>query len=128
MVSHRDWESLPFVSMDEFERQIQQSSLLIMHAGAGSVIHAIRAGRLPIVMPRRAAEGEHIDDHQHEFATALASTGQVLLARDTVELRTAVGAALASPGRRATSPSRLVQHILDLLAEFEAEAMSKKVG
>ena len=128
IVSHRDWESQPFISMDEFERQIQQSSLLIMHAGAGSVIHAIRAGRLPIVMPRRAVDGEHIDDHQHEFATALASTGHVLLARDTAELRSAVHAALAAPGRRAAAPTQLVQHIRDVLAGLDAELMSKKAG
>jgi UDP-N-acetylglucosamine transferase subunit ALG13 len=106
--------------MDEFERLIQQSALLIMHAGAGSVIHAVRAERLPIVMPRRAADGEHIDDHQLEFATTLASTGHVLLARDTAELRRAVRAALAPPSRRATAPTQLVHHIRDLLAGLEA--------
>jgi UDP-N-acetylglucosamine transferase subunit ALG13 len=114
--------------MDEFERLIQQSSLLIMHAGAGSVIHALRTERVPIVMPRRAAEGEHIDDHQLEFATALASTGHVLLARDTAELRSAVRTALASPGRRATAPTQLVQHIRNLLAELEAQATSKRAS
>jgi UDP-N-acetylglucosamine transferase subunit ALG13 len=112
--------------MDQFERQIQQSSLLIMHAGAGSVIHAIHAGRLPIVMPRCAANGEHIDDHQFEFATALASTGQVLLACDSAELRCAVGVALASPGRRAAAPTHLVQHIRDVPAGLDAGVMSKK--
>jgi UDP-N-acetylglucosamine transferase subunit ALG13 len=106
--------------MDEFERLIQQSSLLIMHAGAGSVIHAVRAERVPIVMPRRAADGEHIDDHQLEFATALASTGHVLLARDTAELRRTVYAALAPSGRPAAAPTQLVQHIRDLLAGLEA--------
>ena len=120
MVSHRDWESVAFVRMDEFERLIQQSSLLIMHAGAGSVIHAVRAERVPIVMPRRAADGEHIDDHQLEFATALASTGHALLARDTAELRRAVYAALAPSDRRAAAPTQLVQHIRDLLAGLEA--------
>jgi UDP-N-acetylglucosamine transferase subunit ALG13 len=128
MVSHPDWESVAFVRMDEFERLIQQSSLLIMHAGAGSVIHALRTQRLPIVMPRRAAKGEHIDDHQLEFATALASTGEVLLACNTAELRSAVRVALASPGRRATAPTQLVQHIRDLLARLEAHAMRKKAG
>jgi UDP-N-acetylglucosamine transferase subunit ALG13 len=114
--------------MDEFERLIQQSSLLIMHAGAGSVIHALRAERLPIVMPRRAADGEHIDDHQLEFATALASTRYVLLARDTAELRSAVHAVLALPGRRAAAPTQLVQHIRDVLVGLDAGVMSKKAG
>src|SRR4051794_18675758 len=54
----------PFVQMGEFERLIEQAELLILHAGAGSVIHAARAGKVPVVMPRRVQFAELVDDHQ----------------------------------------------------------------
>jgi UDP-N-acetylglucosamine transferase subunit ALG13 len=118
-VSHEDWKYVDFFPMDEFEKLIDHSSLLIMHAGAGSVINAVRAGRLPIVMPRRAAYGEHVDDHQLEFAIALESTNYVLIARDSGELRSAVPNALACRDRRASASIELIKHIGQMLARLE---------
>lgn len=83
-----------FVAMDEFEGLIDAASLAVMHAGAGSVIHAVRAGKVPVVMPRRAKYGEHIDDHQLEFARQLAQAGLVVVAEEPQDLHAAVLAAL----------------------------------
>jgi UDP-N-acetylglucosamine transferase subunit ALG13 len=83
-----------FVAMDEFERLIDAASLVVMHAGAGSVIHAVHAGKVPVLMPRRARYGEHIDDHQLEFARQLADAGLAVVAEEPQDLRAAVVAAL----------------------------------
>lgn len=83
-----------FVEMDEFEQRVSEAELLILHAGAGSVIHAVRAGKTPVVMPRRTSLGEHVDDHQLEFARELEKTGKVLVAHDAVTLGQAVAEAL----------------------------------
>jgi beta-1,4-N-acetylglucosaminyltransferase len=117
-VSHPDWDSREFVGMGEFERLVNQSAILIMHAGAGSVIHAVRAEGMPIVMPRRASNLEHVDEHQLEFATALASLGYVILARDASELDSAVRLASRSRVTRAAAPTQLVEHISQLLARL----------
>ncbi len=84
-----------FVPMDEFERRVADADLLIMHAGAGSVLTAVRAGKVPVVMSRQAAHGEHVDDHQVEFARALAGIGRIVRAAEAPDLRTAVHTALA---------------------------------
>jgi len=78
---------LPFVSMPEFESLVKSSTILIFHAGAGSVIHALQNGRTPIVIPRVSKFGEHIDDHQVEFACFLGNLGKVLVANNNQELR-----------------------------------------
>lgn len=117
-ISHRDWDSHEFIEMVQFERLVKQSAVLIMHAGAGSVINAVRAGRMPIVMPRRATNREHVDEHQLEFATALASLGYVVLARDASELHSAVRRAPRSRGTRGAAPTELVEHISQLLARL----------
>ena len=68
-------ESAPFLNMSEFQSRVDRSKLLIMHAGAGSLITAVRAGKVPVVMARRARYAEHVDDHQIEFARELDRPG-----------------------------------------------------
>ena len=86
--------ALPFVTMTEFECLICESELLILHAGAGSVIHAMRAGKVPVVMPRRAIYGENVDNHQIEFARTLGETGRLVVADEPAQLEEAVRRAL----------------------------------
>ena len=85
----------PFLGMDEFIEHIHDADLLIMHAGAGSIMHAVEAGKVPVVMPRRAAFGEHVNDHQVEFAQALAEAGKVVMANTPDDLAHAVEEAMA---------------------------------
>lgn len=92
-------EAFPFMGMDEFGERIRESSLLIMHAGAGSLVHAVDAGKVPIVMPRERAYGEHVDDHQVELSEALAAHGRVILVRSGDELLRAIPRALETNDR-----------------------------
>ena len=93
-------EAVRFVNMDRFARCVASSRLLIMHAGAGSVIHALQAGKVPVVVPRRSVYGELVDDHQLEFARALANMGKVVLCEDVAELAAAARQALALQAER----------------------------
>ena len=45
-------EVRPFLKMEEFEARVAAATLVIAHAGAGTVVHALAAGRVPVVMPR----------------------------------------------------------------------------
>ena len=85
---------VPFVGMEEFARKLSEAELVIIHAGAGSIIHALQAGRTPVVMPRRSAYGEHVDDHQVELAEALARERRVVLAMEPENLVEAAREAL----------------------------------
>ena len=76
-------------------RRVWLADLLILHAGAGAVITAIRAGKVPIVAARRACYGEHIDDHQLEFAHALAETGRAIVVDDMDGLPAAIEQAMS---------------------------------
>jgi UDP-N-acetylglucosamine transferase subunit ALG13 len=42
--------------------------VVVTHAGVGSVLSVLNQGKIPVILPRRAAHGEMIDDHQVEFA------------------------------------------------------------
>lgn len=112
-----DYQAVPFVEMEEFERLMSGAELLILHAGAGSVIHAVRAGKVPVVMPRRVAYGEIVDDHQVEFALALEAAGRVVVAEEPSQLAGAVRRALdlqrgAARTAEASTMLRLVDETL----------------
>lgn len=67
-----------FLTRQEFEHRIERASIIIAHAGAGTIIEILQAGKVPIVAPRRKAFDEIIDDHQVELAEQLAATGKVI--------------------------------------------------
>lgn len=116
-------ESHAFLGMHAFEAFMISADVLILHAGAGSVINAIQAGRVPVVVPRRAALGEHVNDHQLEFARQLAIDERILLVEDVEDLGSAVTRAktlIASPASAARATPPLVDAIKEILALYAA--------
>ncbi len=71
-------QHIPFVSMEEFDQYMKKADLIICHGGCGSISHALRMGKVPIVVPRRKKYGEHINDHQMQLTQALANQGRVI--------------------------------------------------
>jgi UDP-N-acetylglucosamine--N-acetylmuramyl-(pentapeptide) pyrophosphoryl-undecaprenol N-acetylglucosamine transferase len=59
----------------ELEAAMRDADLVIAHAGVGSALSALEAGRQPLLIPRRAAHGEHVDDHQEQVAAELERRG-----------------------------------------------------
>lgn len=112
--------AIPFIGMSEFERLVADAELLILHAGAGSVIHAVRAGKVPVVMPRRTAYGEHVDDHQVEFAKALEVAGRVVVVDEPMQLTEAVRRALElqRSGTRTAGASAMLGLVDETLAGY----------
>ena len=75
-----------FFDRDTLSSLIESSHVVICHAGAGCVIDALRAGRIPVVMPRTRAFGEVIDDHQSEFAAVLLEAQKAVVVHDAIDL------------------------------------------
>jgi UDP-N-acetylglucosamine transferase subunit ALG13 len=48
-----------------------ESDAVITHAGIGSIVSAMKAGKRPVVLPRRKRFNEHVDDHQAHIAEDL---------------------------------------------------------
>ena len=57
----------------EFSKNIRSADVVISHAGVGSILNTLDAGRYPILIPRLSKHNEHIDDHQFEIASLVAS-------------------------------------------------------
>jgi UDP-N-acetylglucosamine transferase subunit ALG13 len=103
---------VPFVAPEEFDRLIREADVIVCHGGAGSIIPALRAGRVPVVMPRQSRYGEHVDDHQVEVARALSEQQRIVLAMESGDLEHAIAAAR----QRSQEPSAQTPRMLDLVS------------
>lgn len=74
-----------------------RSALVVGHAGPGTVLDARSAGRLPVVVPRLAAHGEVVDDHQVAFGRWMGERGMAICVATEADLRTHLDAALVDP-------------------------------
>ncbi len=90
-----------FLPFEEMVDHARRARVVVSHAGVGSIMLALMAGRRPVVVPRRAALGEAVDDHQLSLARRMDAEGLVRLVEDPAELP----AAVAEDGRR--EPVRL---------------------
>ncbi|MBT1182130.1 hypothetical protein JS531_09265 [Bifidobacterium sp. CP2] len=63
---HCRWTS--FLDNEEMRRMFQKADVCITHGGPSSFLQALDAGTVPVVVPRRQEYGEHVNDHQAEFA------------------------------------------------------------
>lgn len=66
-----------FFTDTEFKSLIRTCDRVISHCGVGSIIECLSVGKKPIVLPRSANNGEHIDNHQHELYEYLSSLNYV---------------------------------------------------
>lgn len=107
----------------ELTHAIAQADLVIAHAGIGSALTALEAGKCPVLLPRRHLHGEHVDDHQLLIAADL-NQRRLALSRDVDELTTedlqkAAGSAVVS------STSGQMFHLVDttvVSSRFSEEA------
>jgi UDP-N-acetylglucosamine transferase subunit ALG13 len=70
--------------------QFKSADAVVTHGGPGTILEARAAGHRPIVVPREAAHGEHVDDHQVRFTRRLAADRMIILARQELEVFTGI--------------------------------------
>jgi UDP-N-acetylglucosamine transferase subunit ALG13 len=70
----------------EFEEMLRDASVIVAHAGIGTVLKAYKYGKPIILVPRQAAFGEHRNDHQLATVAKLAERRGIYVARSKEEL------------------------------------------
>lgn len=86
-------------TQEMIEAYCAASRVVVGHAGAGTVLSAQHAGRPIVVVPRRSAFREHVDDHQLELAQALAEQNKAVMVLEPTahQLQKAIAQALSLP-------------------------------
>jgi UDP-N-acetylglucosamine transferase subunit ALG13 len=64
-----------FMPEHELRAAVEAADVVVSHAGIGSALMALDAGKLPILVPRLERHGEHVDDHQRQIAAELERRG-----------------------------------------------------
>ncbi len=67
-----------FLPFDEVRSLMQKANTIIAHAGTGTVMLALSEGKCPVVAPRYAQFGEHVDDHQEDLVKILAKANSIV--------------------------------------------------
>ncbi len=89
----------------ELSQAIAEADVLVAHAGVGTALAALEIGKCPVLVPRRHARGEHVDDHQTQIAGELFRRGLALTAdADALELDHLLTAAARRVTTRPTDP------------------------
>ena len=78
-------DALPLMSDERFQEEIRLADVVVSHSGVGTVLSCLEAGKVPVLVPRRAAHREHVDDHQVQIARVAAARG-LALHREVEEL------------------------------------------
>lgn len=84
------------ISDADFAREIQRSDLIVAHAGVGVAMNILDQGKIPVLLPRRAELGEHVDGHQLQIHDYLVKRGLALNAETALTTPAGLNAALGS--------------------------------
>ena len=60
---------------EEMKKYIINSSIVITHAGVGTIMECIEHNKDIIVLPRKEENGEHVNNHQEEIAFEMEKNG-----------------------------------------------------
>jgi UDP-N-acetylglucosamine transferase subunit ALG13 len=74
----------------EFRNRLEACDAVVAHAGMGTIISGVELGKRVIVMPRRAALGEHRNEHQLATVARLAHLQGLEIVHDTDALAEAL--------------------------------------
>ena len=101
-----------FLSPEEFREKILAAEVIVSHAGMGTIIAALEAGKPILVMPRRAALGEVRNDHQLATARRFLARNYISVAFEETELHkqldNLVEIAMNQKGKGDIGPSQLL--------------------
>lgn len=86
---HCEWRR--FVPSPDMRSRMEEADVVITHGGPSSFIEAMAAGKVPVVVPRRAEFNEHVNDHQADFVNEVAERkGGIVPVYDMAELPAAI--------------------------------------
>jgi UDP-N-acetylglucosamine transferase subunit ALG13 len=109
---HMQW--VEFMEPADYQRRFEQATLLVAHAGMGSIIGALEASKPVLIMPRKASLGEHRNEHQLATAERFRGRPGVFVADNEGEIAAILdrheSLAAGSPIDRYAQP-RLIQRL-----------------
>lgn len=82
----KSMEIFDLIPEEEFDKYVEECSLLITHGGAGSILTGIKNNKKIIAAARLSKYKEHTNDHQKQIIKEFADKGYILELRDFSQL------------------------------------------
>ncbi|WP_186316971.1 PssE/Cps14G family polysaccharide biosynthesis glycosyltransferase [Priestia megaterium] len=82
----KNFNTFDMMADEDFKKLINESDLIITHAGTGTVMSCLKQKKKVIIFPRMAEFDEHYDDHQLELCDLFKKDEYVLCATNKEEL------------------------------------------
>ena len=86
---HCSWKQ--WLSFSEMKEHINNSNIVITHAGAGTTLLCLELGKKPLLVTRKKKYGEHLDDHQVPFARMMEKLQYAFVAYDVESIENYLG-------------------------------------
>ena len=104
-----------YMDIDEFNKMIKKASLIISHAGVGTIIDALNMGKTIIVAPRLSKYKEAVNDHQLEILKKFSNLGYIIPLKDPNKLSQALKDAKIFKPKKYVSNT---QNMVNLIENF----------
>lgn len=95
--------------IEDYRGHVAAARLFVAHAGMGSIIAAIEAGKPLLMLARLQAQGEHNNDHQLATAASIGLRPGLHVAADAADLKARASAMLADSGAPPAPISRFAE-------------------
>jgi UDP-N-acetylglucosamine transferase subunit ALG13 len=92
-------DGVEYVGHTDLVDLMARAHVVVAHGGPSTIVEACRRGHLPLVVPRSAELGEHVDAHQERFAEFAANHNMARLISSSAELAAALAECLRGPAR-----------------------------
>lgn len=105
------------VTPAEFERRVGEASVVVAHAGMGTILTALCLAKPIVILPRRAELGEQRNEHQLATARRFDGIGGVRAAASEAELPALLDRAIGieSEALDRHAPERLVRTLREFI-------------
>lgn len=109
-----------FLPYPEMLRLYEKADAVVCHGGPSTFLEAMSYGKVPVVVPRQAAFGEHVNDHQVSFCRQFAErVGGIEVVGDVSGLAAVIARArAASPGEIKTNNARFCEELGERIARL----------
>ncbi len=75
------------IPWEEMQKYNKEARIIITHGGPASFIDILALGKTPIIVPRQQKYGEHVNNHQLEFANELLKRNEnIIVVEDISDL------------------------------------------
>lgn len=109
-------EMFDLIDREEFNKLVNDCSLLITHGGVGSILTGLKANKKVIATPRLAKYKEHINDHQVQIVNEFSKKGYILAYNEGDDLSEIIKKAKKfKPEKYVSNTDNLIKIIKDFI-------------